>query len=81
LQACFEEAGDNAAFIAQVLGTIARARSMTQLAKNILEWLSAGMTVEEILTDYEGLEREDIMAALAFASQLIKVKRIAKLAT
>ncbi|MEY3288932.1 MAG: hypothetical protein RLZZ419_1174 [Pseudomonadota bacterium] len=54
---------------------------MTQLAKNILEWLSAGMTVEEILTDYEGLEREDIMAALAFASQLIKVKRIAKLAT
>lgn len=81
MQACFEEAGDNAAFIAQVLGTIARARSMTQLAKNILEWLSAGMTVEEILTDYEGLEREDIMAALAFASQLIKVKRIAKLAT
>jgi uncharacterized protein (DUF433 family) len=38
------------------------------------------MSVEEILADYEGLEREDIMAALAFASKLIKVKRIAQLA-
>ncbi|MGZ8946621.1 MAG: addiction module antidote protein [Methylococcaceae bacterium] len=34
LQACFEEAGDDAAFIAKALGTIARARSMTQLAKD-----------------------------------------------
>jgi probable addiction module antidote protein len=34
LQACFEEAGDDAAFIAKSLGTIARARSMTQLAKD-----------------------------------------------
>ena len=34
LEACFEEAGDDAAFIAKALGTIARARSMTQLAKD-----------------------------------------------
>ena len=34
LQACFEEAGDDAAFIAKSLGTIARAKSMTQLAKD-----------------------------------------------
>lgn len=33
LEACFEEAGDDAAFIAKALGTIAKARSMTQLAK------------------------------------------------
>jgi len=33
LDACFEEAGDDAAFIAKALGTIAKARSMTQLAK------------------------------------------------
>lgn len=32
LEACFEDAGDDAAFIAKALGTIARARSMTQLA-------------------------------------------------
>ncbi len=34
LDACFEEAGDDAAFIAKALGTVARARSMTQLAKD-----------------------------------------------
>ncbi|WIM09430.1 addiction module antidote protein [Enhydrobacter sp.] len=33
LKACFEEAGDDAAFIAKALGTIARARGMTQLAR------------------------------------------------
>ena len=34
LEACLEEAGDDAAFIAKALGNIARARGMTQLAKD-----------------------------------------------
>jgi probable addiction module antidote protein len=33
LEACFEEAGDDPAFIAQALGDVARARGMTQLAR------------------------------------------------
>lgn len=33
LEACLEEAGDDAAFIAKALGDIARAKGMTQLAK------------------------------------------------
>jgi probable addiction module antidote protein len=33
LEACLEEAGDDAAFIAKALGNIARAKGMTQLAK------------------------------------------------
>ena len=33
LQACMEEAGDDAAFIAAALGDIARAKGMSQLAK------------------------------------------------
>ena len=33
LEACMEEAGDDAAFIAKALGNIARAKGMTQLAK------------------------------------------------
>jgi len=33
LQACMEEAGDDAAFIAKALGDIARAKGMSQLAK------------------------------------------------
>lgn len=34
LEACLDEAGSDAAFIAKALGTIARARGMTQLAKD-----------------------------------------------
>ena len=34
LDACIEEAGDDAAFIAAALGDIARARGMAQLAKD-----------------------------------------------
>ena len=45
----------------------------------LLELLSAGMTVEEILADYEDLEREDIFATLAFATRLSQVKRMQSL--
>ena len=34
LQACKEEAGDDAAFIAKALGNVARAKGMSQLAKD-----------------------------------------------
>ncbi|MGD1804906.1 DUF433 domain-containing protein [Dapis sp. BLCC M126] len=34
----------------------------------ILELLSSGMTIEEILEDYDDLERDDILAALQFAT-------------
>ena len=33
LSACFEEAGDDAAFITLALGVVAKAKGMTQLAK------------------------------------------------
>ena len=36
---------------------------------DILELLSAGASVEEILNDYPGLERDDILAALEFAAR------------
>lgn len=42
----------------------------------ILELLSSGMTIDEILADYEDLEREDILAALTFATKLSRIKRI-----
>ncbi|MGB3403041.1 MAG: DUF433 domain-containing protein [Microcoleaceae cyanobacterium] len=42
----------------------------------ILELLSSGMTTDEIIEDYEDLEREDILAALQFATQLTQIKRI-----
>ncbi|HZF12795.1 MAG TPA: DUF433 domain-containing protein [Thermoanaerobaculia bacterium] len=36
----------------------------------ILELLSAGMTIEEILADYDDLEREDVLAALEGSKEL-----------
>ena len=42
----------------------------------ILELLSAGMTTDEILADYEDLEREDVLAVLAFAARLAQFKRL-----
>lgn len=51
-------------------------RGLRYPVEMILELLSSGMTIEEILADYEDLEREDILAALAFAARLSQVKRI-----
>ena len=42
----------------------------------ILELLSAGMSNEDILVDYDDLELEDILAALAFAARLTQMKRV-----
>jgi len=50
-------------------------RGLRYPVENILEWLAAGMTAEEILADYEDLEREDIFAALAFAARIMHIKR------
>jgi uncharacterized protein (DUF433 family) len=55
-------------------------RGLRYPVETILEWLGSGMTTEDILADYEDLEREDIMAALEFASKIVTVKRIEILA-
>jgi uncharacterized protein (DUF433 family) len=39
--------------------------------QTVLEFLSAGETVEEVLLQYPSLEREDITACLEFASALM----------
>ena len=51
-------------------------RGLRYTVESILELLSSGMAVDEILADYEDLEREDILAALDFASPLSQIKRI-----
>jgi uncharacterized protein (DUF433 family) len=40
----------------------------------ILELLSSGMSIEEILADYDDLERDDILAVLLFATRLTQVR-------
>ena len=39
----------------------------------LLELLSSGMTIDEILADYEDLERDDL---LAFAARLARARRL-----
>ncbi|GCA76024.1 hypothetical protein MiTe_02862 [Microcystis aeruginosa NIES-2520] len=46
----------------------------------ILELLSSGMSMEDILADYDDLEREDILAVLLFATRLTQVKSIYQIA-
>lgn len=51
-------------------------RGLRYPVEMILELLSSGTTIEEILVDYEDLERDDILAALTFATRLSRIKRI-----
>jgi probable addiction module antidote protein len=48
LEACFEEAGNDSAFIAKALGDIAKARSMTQLVED------TGLGAERLSQDLSG---------------------------
>ncbi len=51
-------------------------RGMRYPVENILELLSSGMSIEEILDDYDDLEQEDIYAVLSYAAQLSRIKHI-----
>jgi len=49
-------------------------RGLRYPVEMILQLLGSGMSIEEILKDYEDLEREDILASLNYASRLAEVK-------
>ncbi len=51
-------------------------RGLRYPVETVLEWLAGGMTVEEILADYEDLEHADILAVLAYAARLSHVNRM-----
>lgn len=54
-------------------------RNLRYPVEMILDLLSAGMTNQEILEDYEDLEEKDLKACLLFASKLVKVNSINKI--
>ncbi|MDR3020334.1 MAG: DUF433 domain-containing protein [Treponema sp.] len=43
---------------------------------NILDWLSTGMTIEDIIEDYPELHTAHIRAALAFAATRDKMTKV-----
>ena len=51
-------------------------RGLRYPVEMLLDLLSAGMTYEEILADYEDLQREDLLAVLAFAARLSRTKHL-----
>ena len=44
---------------------------------DVLSYLAAGMTPEEIIEDFPVLTREDILASLAYAAQAEKIRLVA----
>ena len=55
-------------------------RGLRYPVESVLEWLASGMSIDEILADYEDLEREDILAVLAYAARIAQVKSMSRLA-
>ena len=55
-------------------------RGLRYQVELILELLSSGMSVDEVLGDYDDLERDDIHAVLLYAAKLSQVKSIQKIA-
>ena len=43
----------------------------------LLELLSSGMTHDEILADYDDLERDDLLAVLAYAARMNLLNAVA----
>ena len=50
-------------------------RGLRYPVEMLLELLSSGMAMDEILADYEDLERDDLLAVLAFATRVAQTRR------
>jgi uncharacterized protein (DUF433 family) len=51
-------------------------RGLRYPVETLLELLSSGMSIDDILADYEDLERDDLLAVLAFAARLARTRRL-----
>jgi uncharacterized protein (DUF433 family) len=51
-------------------------RNTRYLVESILEYLSGGDTPDEIVKAFPDLEKEDILAAVAYATEVLKHKSI-----
>ena len=49
-------------------------RGLRYPVEMMLQLLSSGMSIDDILEDYEDLRKEDILACLSFAAKLTEVK-------
>jgi len=42
----------------------------------VLDWLASGMTGEEVLQDYPGLVREDVLACIAYGAEMSRERYV-----
>ena len=56
-------------------------RGLRYPVDSILELLASGMTIDKLLLDYPDLEREDFLACIHYASKLLSVKSIHRIAS
>ena len=54
-------------------------RGLRYPVETLLEFLSAGMTIEDVLADYPDLERDDLLAALEFGALAAGSRRVVPL--
>jgi uncharacterized protein (DUF433 family) len=51
-------------------------RGLRYPVEMLLDLLSSGMSFDEVLADYEDLERDDLLAVFAYAAQLARTRRL-----
>jgi uncharacterized protein (DUF433 family) len=56
-------------------------RGLRYPVDNMLELMASGMTMEELLSDYPDLEKEDFLACIDYAAKLTQIKSIYRLAS
>lgn len=56
-------------------------RGLRYLVETLLELMASGMSIEELLTDYPDLEKEDFYACLEYAAKVIQIKGIYRFAS
>jgi uncharacterized protein (DUF433 family) len=56
-------------------------RGLRYPVETILELLSSGMTMEELLADYPDLVKEDFLACIEYAAKLTQIKSIYRIAS
>lgn len=54
-------------------------RGLRYPVENILELLAGGMSIDEVLADYDDLDREDVLAALEFGALASGLRRVVPL--
>ena len=56
-------------------------RGLRYPVESMLEYLAGGDSIEDVLEEFPDLERDDLLAGLQFATQMLKVRKVRMPAT